>query len=95
MKKIISISMLLLTAGTCLAPVIFLLSGTFMGNQEIYNCVAPALGGKDGFAIWHLLPLYPTLQNVVELLMDSPEYISGGSCPHGNLSDHMPASGDT
>ena len=74
MKKIISISMLLLTAGTCLAPVIFLLSGTFMGNQEIYNCVAPALGGKDGFAIWHLLPLYPTLQNVVELLMDSPEY---------------------
>ena len=45
-----------------------------MGNQEIYNCVAPALGGKDGFAIWHLLPLYPTLQNVVELLMDSPEY---------------------
>ena len=26
---------------------------------------------------------------------DSPEYISGGSCPHGNLSDHMPASGDT
>lgn len=33
--------------------------------------------------------------NDVELLMDSPEYISGGSCPHGNLSDHMPASGDT
>lgn len=74
MKRIVLISILLLTAGMCLAPVLFLLTGTFMGNQEIYNCVAPVLGGKDGFAIWHLIPFYPTLQNVVELFWDSPEY---------------------
>lgn len=58
----------------CLAPVLFLLVGTFMGNYEIYTCIAPALGKGDGLAIWHLLPQYPTLQNVVELLFDSPEY---------------------
>ena len=74
MKKIIAAGILVVTAGICLVPVLFLVAGTFMGNQEIYKCVAPALGGKDGFAIWHFIPLYPTLQNVVELLLDSPEY---------------------
>ena len=74
MKRIIITCILILTAGLCLAPVLFLLVGTFMGNHEIYTCIAPALGKGDGLAIWHLLPQYPTLQNVVELLFDSPEY---------------------
>ena len=74
MKRIIITGILILTAGLCLAPVLFLLVGTFMGNYEIYTCIAPALGKGNGFAIWHLLPQYPTLQNVVELLFDSPEY---------------------
>ena len=74
MKRIIITGILILEAGLCLAPVLFLLVGTFMGNHEIYTCIAPALGKGDGLAIWHLLPQYPTLQNVVELLFDSPEY---------------------
>ena len=74
MKRIIITCILILTAGLCLAPVLFLLVGTFMGNHEIYTCIAPALGKGDGPAIWHLLPQYPTLQNVVGLLFDSPEY---------------------
>lgn len=74
MKRIIITGILILAAGLCLAPVLFLLVGTFMGNREIYTCIAPALGKGDGLAIWHLLPQYPTLQNVVELLFDSPEY---------------------
>ena len=74
MKRIIITGILILAAGLCLAPVLFLLVGTFMGNYEIYTCIAPALGKGDGLAIWHLLPQYPTLQNVVELLFDSPEY---------------------
>ena len=74
MKRIIITAILILAAGLCLAPVLFLLVGTFMGNREIYTCIAPALGKGDGLAIWHLLPQYPTLQNVVELLFDSPEY---------------------
>ena len=74
MKRIIITGILILAAGLCLAPVLFLLVGTFMGNHEIYTCIAPALGKGDGLAIWHLLPQYPTLQNVVELLFDSPEY---------------------
>ena len=74
MKRIIITGILILAAGLCLAPVLFLLVGTFMGNHEIYTCIAPALGKGDGPAIWHLLPQYPTLQNVVGLLFDSPEY---------------------
>lgn len=58
----------------CIAPVLFLFAGAFMGNREIYEYVAPALGAEEGFAHWRLLPRYPTLQNVIELLLDSPEY---------------------
>ncbi|MCI8991316.1 MAG: carbohydrate ABC transporter permease [Eubacterium sp.] len=45
-----------------------------MGNQEIYHCIAPAIGSTDGYAVWRLFPLYPTLKNVVGLLLDSPEF---------------------
>ena len=39
MKRIIITGILILTAGLCLAPVLFLLVGTFMGNYEIYTCI--------------------------------------------------------
>lgn len=48
MKRIIITCILILTAGLCLAPVLFLLVGTFMGNHEIYTCIAPALGKEMG-----------------------------------------------
>ena len=50
MKRIIITGILILAAGLCLAPVLFLLVGTFMGNHEIYTCIAPALGKGDGLA---------------------------------------------
>lgn len=99
MKKIPAICVLLITASLCLAPVLFLFAGTFMGDNEIYTCVAPVLGEKEGFAVWHLLPQYPTLQNVVELLFDSPEYfqmfwnsiLDTGAILAGQLLFGMPA----
>ena len=99
MKKISAICVLLITASLCLAPVLFLFAGTFMGDNEIYTCVAPVLGEKEGFAGWHLLPQYPTLQNVVELLFDSPEYfhmfwnsiLDTGAILAGQLLFGMPA----
>lgn len=48
MKRIIITCILILTAGLCLAPVLFLLVGTFMGNHEIYTCIAPALEREMG-----------------------------------------------
>lgn len=58
----------------CLAPAAFLLIGSFMGNTEIYGHIAPVVGEAEGYADWTLLPMYPTLQNVIELLLDSPEF---------------------
>lgn len=74
---------LIFFAVCCLAPVLFLLSAAFMGNLEIFACIAPALGKKEGFAVWHFLPWYPTLENVVELFLDSPQYFQMYFCSVG------------
>lgn len=65
-----------LSAAAVLAvsPVVFLLTGTFMDTREIASYIGPVLRDTDGFAVWRLIPLYPTLVNFVELLFDSPEF---------------------
>lgn len=74
MKKIIAAILLLAFGLLAVSPVLFLFSGTFMGTQEIRSYIDPVLGTGKGYATWRLLPLYPTLRNVVELLLDSPEF---------------------
>lgn len=74
MKKAVQIMVLTLFACLALGPVAFLLAGTFMGNREIQECIAPVLTGSEGYAVWHLLPGFPTLKNLVELFLDSPEF---------------------
>jgi multiple sugar transport system permease protein len=55
-------------------PVLFLVTGSFMGQPELNGHLAPALADGEGFINWSLIPLYPTLQSYVELLIDSPEF---------------------
>lgn len=74
MKKIIVLIPMLLFALLAVSPVLFLLTGAFMGTQEITSYIAPVLGDKEGYAVWRLVPLFPTLGNFVELLLDSPEF---------------------
>ncbi|MDO5784118.1 MAG: carbohydrate ABC transporter permease [Eubacteriales bacterium] len=74
MKQVIRVIILTIFALFTVAPLVFLLTGTFMGNRELFECIAPALGQGDGCASWHLLARFPTLRNVVELLLDSPEF---------------------
>lgn len=74
MKKIIRGFFLPAFALFAVSPVIFLLAGTFMGNQEIIECISPVFMDGGGYAGWRLVPQYPTLGNVVELLLDSPEF---------------------
>lgn len=74
MRKIIRAGTLLLLALLAVSPVLFLVTGTFMGTQEIKSYISPVLGDGEGYAVWRLIPLFPTLQNVVELLLDSPEF---------------------
>ena len=74
MKKAVKGFFLAVFALLAVSPVVFLLAGTFMGNQEIIECISPVFMNEDGYASWKLFPQYPTLRNVVELLLDSPEF---------------------
>ena len=77
MKKItkifIYIWLFLLAAVICF-PVVFAVSGVFMQQWELEEYLAPVLGGTEGMARWAALPHAPTLQSLVELLMDSPQF---------------------
>lgn len=55
-------------------PIVFLVCGTFMGEVELEALLSPVIGNGSGYATWHVIPLYPTLKNIVELLFDTPEY---------------------
>ena len=77
MKKVETMGKFLLLAVAGLitvAPVLFLLGGSLMGDQELAELLAPAFSDSDGYAAWHWLPLYPTLRHYVQLCLDSPEY---------------------
>ncbi len=55
-------------------PVWMLISGSFMGTDELYKNIGPVLNQGKGMAAWTLFPEYPTLRPIVELLLDSPQF---------------------
>ena len=52
----------------------FMLMGSLMSLEELNATVGPVLGAAEGNATWSLLPSWPTLQPVVELLLDTPRF---------------------
>lgn len=74
MKKMIRSVFLILFALLEISPVLFLAAGMFMGNQEIMTEIAPVIERQEGYASWRLIPQYPTGKNIVELLLDTPEF---------------------
>ena len=52
----------------------FMIMGSLMSIEEINATVGPALAGTEGNSKWPLLPSWPTLQPVVELLLDTPQF---------------------
>ena len=57
-------------------PLWMLLTGSLMGAEEVEQNLAPVLSETGGNAVWPLLPMYPTLQPYVELLLDTPEFFA-------------------
>ena len=57
-------------------PLWMIISASFMGSEEMTQNLAPVLSDKTGYALWPLLPQYPTLHSYVELLLDSPEFFT-------------------
>jgi len=52
----------------------FMIMGSLMSLEELNITLAPALTGADGYAFWPLLPTWPTLQPLVALLLDTPQF---------------------
>ena len=52
----------------------FMLTGSLMSLGELNATVGPVLSGVEGNAKWVLLPAAPTLQPIVELLLDTPQF---------------------
>lgn len=72
--KLVAKGLVVLLAIICVLPVVLIITGAFMGNEELMNILSPILSDGEGYAVWHFIPLYPTLKNMVELLFDTPEY---------------------
>jgi multiple sugar transport system permease protein len=51
-----------------------MISSSFMGISELTDSIGAVLGQKEGYADWHVLPVYPTLKPYVELLLDTPKF---------------------
>ena len=67
----------------CLAGLVwwvlwFMMSGSLMSLEELNITLGPALGttgeAGDKMAVWSLLPSWPTLQPITELLLDTPQF---------------------
>lgn len=54
-------------------PVWYLLMGAIQSPEELALTVGPTISGK-GEAIYTVLPVWPTLWPLVELLLDTPEF---------------------
>lgn len=52
----------------------FMVIGSLMSLEELNATIGPALAVKDGNTLWPLLPTWPTLQPIIELLLDTPQF---------------------
>lgn len=57
-------------------PIWMAVTGAFFSQWELEEKLSPVFGTGDEMASWSLLPLAPTLQSLVEVLLDSPGYFT-------------------
>ncbi|BCN30208.1 sugar ABC transporter permease [Anaeromicropila herbilytica] len=75
-KKNIAALILLLFAFLIIIPLWMVISGSFIGKNEITRNLAPVLSDGKGKAFWPILPQYPTFRPYIELLLDSPAFFA-------------------
>lgn len=72
--RILVYTALFALAAVIFFPIVFAVGGAFMSQWELEEYLGPVLGGADGMASWPILPKAPTLQSLVEILIDSPQF---------------------
>jgi len=55
-------------------PLWFMVMGSLMPLDELNITIGPALTSAEGYSIWPILPTWPTLQPLVSLLLDTPQF---------------------
>lgn len=75
-KKNIATMILVLFAFLIIMPLWMVVSGSFIGKNEITRNLAPVLSDTKGKAFWPILPQYPTIRPYIELLLDSPAFFA-------------------
>lgn len=66
--------LLAVLAVAALFPVIFLIAGSIMGDDELGIYLGAVISGEEGYVNMPLLPRYPTLSHFVEIFLDSPAF---------------------
>ncbi len=56
------------------APLLMIPGGSLMDGAEMRQILSPILGEGKGFAVWHLIPVYPTIGHFYRLLIESPAF---------------------
>lgn len=56
-------------------PILAVVLGALKSDKELLNSLSAIWGDPGGKVEWHLLPLYPTLQNFLDLLFFTPEFL--------------------
>ena len=73
-QKILLYAILLLAAFPVWWVLWFMFNGALMPVDELKDTLGPVLAGTQGMAKWPLLVSWPTLQPLVELLLDTPQF---------------------
>ncbi|MCL2499314.1 MAG: carbohydrate ABC transporter permease [Defluviitaleaceae bacterium] len=57
-------------------PLWFMVMGSLMPLDELRITIGPALTSAEGQSVWPILPSWPTLQPMVSLLLDMPQFFT-------------------
>lgn len=77
MRKKLFIFLLAVLVFVVCYPVVFLLAGSFMGQDELAENLKSVLLQQTGeYTGWSILPMHPTLHSYIEVLLDEPEFFA-------------------
>lgn len=65
---------LTVTGFVMLFPLLMMVSGSFLGPDELKESYGAVLERSSGQIMWKWIPEFPTLRSYVELLLDSPDF---------------------
>lgn len=76
MRRVMLYGLLLALALLIWWPLWFIVMGIFLPQDELSLLLGPVFAESTEYARWFLLPSWPTLEPLVRLLMDTPEFFA-------------------